>query len=516
MLRSRRHIVDLDYAVLHETGRRVHKDRTKMGDKNLVMRSIVASSDFEDLFASYDINNLNDEDELCEYVNKVSELKKEFRRIITQLKQAEGDEYPDKYPTYDETLHQLDDSFKKANLKWRDAKRNNGRKGPVLGEGDKESEMAKKKVHSQKKFLVQKVEWEFRNYKWETCTKIDEARSNISSIEKRLDEFYQICSSFESLYDELEMENLGYGEENEKFVTFLQEMIEQGKTRMQEIELAKEESEKEKLEMISQEKLEAEKARKELEEFEQTQRIKELMECAGNLHFEIKTRYDIFHEKCTRDFSKLSDQEVLDWKKREDSLHSELRELLDKISAFEMYIIPCGESALDLKKSVTSMRDEISVVLKDFLQKLGQVIIKRDISEKKLKNKASLDHEIPKFKGYDSTLDIYSFRAEFERVVEPNLQKCMLADCLKRKYLSGPAFNLVSKFEDIDEIWQKLIEVYGNSTLMFQNKVSSLEKFSHFEKLKDDEKIASNLNNLLNVMSDLVKLSEKFDLEAEL
>ena len=46
--------------------------------------------------------------------------------------------------------------------------------------------------------------------------------------------------------------------------------------------------------------------------------------------------------------------------------------------------------------------------------------------------------------------------------------------------------------------------------------MSSLEQFSDFEKIKDDETKTYTISSLLNVMTDLVKLAEKYELEGEL
>ena len=44
-------------------------------------------------------------------------------------------------------------------------------------------------------------------------------------------------------------------------------------------------------------------------------------------------------------------------------------------------------------------------------------------AKKKLKNTGKILIEPPKFKGYDSKLDIYTFWSEVEKVVQPTLLK---------------------------------------------------------------------------------------------
>ena len=68
----------------------------------------------------------------------------------------------------------------------------------------------------------------------------------------------------------------------------------------------------------------------------------------------------------------------------------------------------------------------------------------------------------------------------------------------------------------MDEIWKKLIEVYGDTHLMLQNKIASLDNFSKMDKLKDDEKIASHISGLINLITDLSTLAETYSLENDL
>ena len=50
---------------------------------------------------------------------------------------------------------------------------------------------------------------------------------------------------------------------------------------------------------------------------------------------------------------------------------------------------------------------------------------------------------------------------------------------------------------------------------MLQNKLGSSRMFS-LDKLRHDEKIACTITNLLNVMADVEKLAEEYDLKGEL
>ena len=60
--------------------------------------------------------------------------------------------------------------------------------------------------------------------------------------------------------------------------------------------------------------------------------------------------------------------------------------------------------------------------------------------------------KLPKFKGYDSQIEIYTFQLEFEKIYLRSAPKRMLADVLKNNHLNDPALSLVKAEKDIDEI----------------------------------------------------------------
>ena len=133
------------------------------------------------------------------------------------------------------------------------------------------------------------------------------------------------------------------------------------------------------------------------------------MVCAQSLEYEIQMRFNSLKSKCSIKFQELDDYQILTLKKQEDSMHSELRELLDKISSLIQFIVPCGDTSVGEKmwKNIITMRNDISSINDTFVKNLQKTILDRDISEKKLKNSAGLNIQIPKFKGYYSEM-VYS------------------------------------------------------------------------------------------------------------
>ena len=84
-------------------------------------------------------------------------------------------------------------------------------------------------------------------------------------------------------------------------------------------------------------------------------------------------------------------------------------------------------------------RDSVSDQRIDFLKNLKTVVESRDVTPDKLKNASTLKIELPKFCGYSSQMDFYTFKTEFVKLVEPVVQGPYLSDYLKRNYLGGSA-----------------------------------------------------------------------------
>ena len=75
--------------------------------------------------------------------------------------------------------------------------------------------------------------------------------------------------------------------------------------------------------------------------------------------------------------------------------------------------------------------------IKKILEKVRNAISDRNISEKKLKNSAGLNINLPKFKGYYSDIDRYTFRSEFKKLIDPKVQRGLWADYLKKNDVAG-------------------------------------------------------------------------------
>ena len=111
--------------------------------------------------------------------------------------------------------------------------------------------------------------------------------------------------------------------------------------------------------------------------------------------------------------------------------------------------------------------------LKDFKIEFRQGVLDqisaRELTSEKLKNTSVMKMNVPKFRGYESPQDIYTFKSEFQRKVSPTCRNSVLPNYLKTNYLSGQALAVVKEIDDIDRIWERLIESFGNVDILLNS-----------------------------------------------
>ena len=501
-------------------------------DADLAKQAVNINSDVEDFFESYDLEILSSCEDIEKYVENIGRLKQEFRRVHYHLRMADIDNFETAYPDFAETLQKLSEHFKKANMKVSTLKTAEKQKREEIDnlKSHLEAEKLKKELAaldkqeyekraqllSQRQISVEQFDHFIKSSVWNDIRDTKLIEQKIVSIEHCLEKFNSVRSNYVGTLGREECTRLGFDVRDTEWVTRVQEHLDAGKGRLAFLITERELDMRQSAEQDARERELAEETRLEEAERAEEAKIANLLSCAETLVFEIKTRYDTLWKKCVIRLDDLTDHEILELKKREDSIHLELRELIDKISEFEKFVIPCGNSADDMRKRVVAMRNNCSRFVERYNTDVSGAITRRDISERKLKNAAGLKISLTKFSGYNSDIDIYTFRSDFKKMIEPEVQNCLRADYLKKNYLGGAALNLVSKEESIDEIWKKLFRVYGDTYLLLQNKISALDKFTHLDRTKDDEKISFILSSLINAMCDLEKLANDYELQGEL
>ena len=128
--------------------------------------------------------------------------------------------------------------------------------------------------------------------------------------------------------------------------------------------------------------------------------------------------------------------------------------------------------------------------------------------------RSQLNIKLPTFTGYDASTDIYTFNSEFDKLYSDTVPKTLQPDLLKNNHLGKHALALVKNVDNINDIWTRLKNAFGDRDMLLSYKLSTLASIDL--KHKDSMKIIESLSKVINVMMDLMQLSSTHYIENEL
>ena len=197
---------------------------------------------------------------------------------------------------------------------------------------------------------------------------------------------------------------------------------------------------------------------------------------------------------------------------RKSALPDHQREML-LIAKSIQDLIGYGDQTVE---KIKKRYDGLNTLKYEYTINLEREIKDREIEKQKNFNKQNLDIDLVKFKGYKSNVDIYSFQDQFEKLYLQSTPKCMLPDVLINRYLEGPAQLLVKGNDDIDDIWIRLKEVFGDINILLSNKLAEFKNMDQLSKLREPVKMVEALSRVIYHMKDLMRLAKRHDIENEL
>ena len=151
-------------------------------------------------------------------------------------------------------------------------------------------------------------------------------------------------------------------------------------------------------------------------------------------------------------------------------------------------LIENGEREIEVTQIKTKYK--ALVTSKDlYVLKLDKEVQEREIEKRKSFDSSNLNIKLAKFKGYNSPLDIYTFQDEFEKLYKKGTPSQLLPDLLRNNYLEGSALSLVKGVMEIDEIWKRLKDSFGDSKVMLAKKVAELSNIEQIGRIKDPSKM---------------------------
>ena len=227
----------------------------------------------------------------------------------------------------------------------------------------------------------------------------------------------------------------------------------------------------------------------------------------------IKERVALMESKCLISLDELSDFQILEKMQDSKMLDSDYNQILDWITE----LVKVSPSDYDQTNGILELarnaKNNARESLARYRKDLGQEVKNRDLGSDKIRDTSILSLELLKYRGYGSSLDFYTFRSEFEKLISPKIQARLLPDYLKNNYLEEQAFAIVSEINEIDKIWERLKTSFGNVEILLNNKLSETIKNGPLWKIKSDEKLIEIITKLINGVKKLNELARKHKIE---
>ena len=204
---------------------------------------------------------------------------------------------------------------------------------------------------------------------------------------------------------------------------------------------------------------------------------------------------------------------------REDNLSENLLEadrLSDKIQKLLETIPESYPRKATVLHDLTSSYNVVMKRKEEYKSSLMAQSKIREIEKQKSFSASAIHIDLEKFQGFASELDVYSFRAEFEKLHLITTPTNKLADLLKHNYLANPALGLVKSLDDISEIWKRLQQAYGDPKTILSKLLADVKNMKPICKMKGSEEVKDGLVNLINGTRDLIRVAEEHKIEAKL
>ena len=230
----------------------------------------------------------------------------------------------------------------------------------------------------------------------------------------------------------------------------------------------------------------------------------------------VKERHDSFQSKYSIDLNDLSDSDLLKRQRDVALVDSEFSDILDWMTELAKARPTNYQQADAILGQADHARDALRKLKNDYQTNLDVQIKQRDITEEKVKNSSILGIKIPKFGDYTSTIDYYTFKSEFEKLIVPVVQAKLLPDYLKNNFLEGQALLLVKEISDLEEIWKRLEASFGNVNILLNKKLKIIEGSDPLWKMKSEEKVSYSMSKIINLMKELSSLASAHGVESTL
>ena len=226
------------------------------------------------------------------------------------------------------------------------------------------------------------------------------------------------------------------------------------------------------------------------------------------------TRLDAVFSIEEDDWKIESDEDV---SKRKNNITKQSEEVQSLTVLFKD-MMDCSPGVVDSSTLIDNQKKRYEMLMSikhSYVERLRTEVKSREIEERKAFDKTKLNIKLPKFGGYKSTVDIYTFKTNFEKI-HKTTPKSFLPDLLKNNFLEDSALLLVKDVAEVNDIWKRLKEAYGDCRILLQKKLEKLDSLQGLWTHKAPEKVIEGLSRIINLMRDLMHLAKDHSIENKL
>ena len=218
--------------------------------------------------------------------------------------------------------------------------------------------------------------------------------------------------------------------------------------------------------------------------------------------------------ECVVDITNLDEKDLIRRNKSLFELENKIKIISDKFP--EMLSYCTSEKDDELVEKFKKWYASLAPKIKSYSTLIKKRVDELELDKEDVFKASNLNIKLERFKGYSSPVDIYTFKSEFEKIYLRSTPRRMLPELLKNNFLGDSALSMVKSIDDIDEVWKRLREAFGDPKIMLERKLGDIDKINSLSKMKGCSKTIDGLQKVINLMKDLMDLSKKHDIENQL
>ena len=529
---KRREIPRIDYKELNATGKRVIKETRELeklsvgfenlaimaskqrqnlvdDEKKLVKKIRRRLDEYQQLSLLYDIEDL--EKAISEFKDAIDS----FDEIHIELERELDVEYSETYKDFSvlqeakSWIHAARVEIKNRKVSKLEIEHAEAENSKLISQQEKEQSVRLEvdRLKTAEKYMRVRLDADLAQMRQVDSGFVDDLQQNIGTIRGFIEEYSSLFVQIENTFPPAEFTS--YSDMYEKHMQIMNDLMVQMM---------------EKVKNIRSEETRAKSSSETAKRLREHVLCDEKHERDERMHFEkirtfdaifdnIKERAYLLKDKYVIPLDDLDDSQILEKETELKYLDSDFSKILDLITELSKNFPHGYDKAEEIIKRAESGRDKLKNLKENYSMNLKKILQERDLSRDKVRNSQRLELELPKFSGYESKLNFYSFKSEFERLISPRITAPLLPDYLKNNYLRGHALEVVREIDDLDKIWERLKSSFGNVSILLNNKLDKVEKISPLHKTKSDEKFIHVATKLTNEMRELSILAKDHKIE---